>query len=213
MSVNAAAASTTNSASSILQQLLSGSNALATSGLTPSVLKDILSSAGTSSDTTQQSAPIPAAVTQALGKLLSGSDSADPTSDLNQVQSYFKQNPASLTSLLSSLQGSGTYSADGSQAAGTLPTAVSQALGNLLSGSDSADPSSDLSQVQSYFKQNPGSLTSVLTTAANGSSSSASSSTSPSSLINLLLGGDAEDPLVAAMGGSSSSSSSFSLLG
>jgi hypothetical protein len=151
MSVNAAAASTTNSASSILQQLLSGSNALATSGLTPSVLKDILSSAGTSSDTTQQSAPIPAAVTQALGKLLSGSDSADPTSDL--------------------------------------------------------------SQVQSYFKQNPGSLTSVLTTAANGSSSSASSSTSPSSLINLLLGGDAEDPLVAAMGGSSSSSSSFSLLG
>jgi hypothetical protein len=156
---------------------------------------------------------VPAAVTQALGNLLSGNDKANPQSDLSTLQSYFKQNPDQLTSLLGSLQSSGTYSANGSVSgsnSNALPAAVTQSLGSLLSGSDSTNDTSDLSTVQSYFKQNPDSLTGLLSSLQNLGNASG---TSNASLISQLLGSQSQDPLLAALGGSSSSGSTFSMLG
>ena len=170
----AATNSTQSLTSAILQQLLSGSNAQATSGLSPTVLQEVLTSSGVSQQGTANGTP--AAISQALGNLLSGQGTSSQA-DLSQLQSYFKQNPDRLAGLLSSLQGgAGTYSADGTV------------------GSSS-------------------SLLSAL--GINSGSTSSSTSTSPSSLINLLLGGQSQDPLLASLEGSSSSASnsSFSMLG
>ena len=134
MSVSATSA-TQNISSTLLQQLLSGSNAQATSSLSPTVLKAVLASA--SSET--QSAQAPDAVTQALGDLLSGNNAAGAQGDLSQLQSYFKQNPDKLTSLLSSLQNTGTYSASGTVSSAS--TSLLAALGLDTSGNSSSSSS------------------------------------------------------------------------
>ena len=150
MSITPSAASgTQNLTSLILQQLLSGSNAQATSALSPTLLKDVLSSAQAA-----QSTQAPASVTQALGNLLSGQGQASAQSDLSQLQSYFKENPGSLASLLTSLQGgAATYTASGTVGGGSsllaalgLGTGSSSSasspasLINLLLGGQSQDP-------------------------------------------------------------------------
>ena len=127
-----------------------------------------------------------------LQQLLSGSN-AQATSALT---------PAVLKEVLSS-SGLGQQSATTSA-----PAAITQTLGDLLSGKSSSP--ADLGQLQAYFKQNPDGLASLLgafqsgagTYSADGTVGSSSSlltalglngssstSTSPSSLINLLLGG------------------------
>ncbi|MDR3672996.1 MAG: hypothetical protein P4L36_19280 [Holophaga sp.] len=174
MSVSTNAASSTQNLSSlILQELMSGSNAMATSGLSSSVLADVLSATGADSKTsTGQTGQteLPADITQALGKLLSGSDSADPSADLSTVQAYFKKNPSSLTSLLSSLQaGAGTYSADGTVSSSS---SLLAALGITSTGGSSSSNASLISQLLSGGSQDP------LLAALGGSSSSSSSSLS-----------------------------------
>lgn len=187
MSVSAASTSSQSVASLVLQQLLSGTNAQATAGLSPAVLQAVLQSA----NTTQQSAQgAPAAVTQALGDLLSGSDPSQAQSDLAQLQSYFQQNPDSLASLLSTLQSSAaTYTANGTlSSSSSLLSALEGTSGSSSSGS---------------------ALTSLLS-ALQGTSGSSSSG----SVLSALLGGQSQDPLLAALNGSSSSSdSSISMLG
>ncbi|MGA2083193.1 MAG: hypothetical protein ABSH53_21665 [Holophaga sp.] len=117
MSVTAASAQSQSIASLVLQQLLSGSNSQATAGLSPSVLQEVLQSSG-AAQTSSQGAP--AAVAQALGDLLSGSDPGAAQTDLATVQSYFKQNPDGLANLLSVLRsGSATYNADGTLSSST----------------------------------------------------------------------------------------------
>ena len=151
MSITPSAASgTQNLTSLILQQLLSGSNAQATSALSPTLLKDVLSSAQAA-----QSTQAPASVTQALGNLLSGQGQASAQSDLSQLQSYFKENPGSLASLLTSLQGgAATYTASGTVGGGSSllaalglgtgssssASSTSSSLINLLLGGQSQDP-------------------------------------------------------------------------
>jgi hypothetical protein len=150
MSITASAASgTQNLTSLILQQLLSGSNAQATSALSPTLLKNVLTSAHAA-----QSAQAPASVTQALGNLLSGQGQASAQSDLSQLQSYFKENPDSLASLLTSLQGgAATYTASGTVGGGSSLLAAlglgtgssssassTSSLINLLLGDSSQDP-------------------------------------------------------------------------
>ena len=135
--MSVAATSTQNLSSMILQQLLSSSNAQATSGLSSSVLEQVLASTGATTQTTASQTEVPAAISQALGELLSGSNPTGASSDLSQVQSYFQQNPAALTSLMSSLQnGAGTYSADGTVSSGS---SLLSALGG--SGSSSSNSS------------------------------------------------------------------------
>lgn len=140
------ASGTPNLTSMILQQLLAGSNAPSTSGLSPTVLKQVLDQAGES-----RSAQAPVDITQALGNLLSGNGPAAPE-DLAKVQGYFKAHPDNLGSLLSSLQGgAGTYGADGTlQSGNSLLTALGlgssaspatpSSLINLLLGGQSQDP-------------------------------------------------------------------------
>ena len=70
------AASSQSLTSAILQQLLSGSNAQATSGLSPTVLKEVLDSSGVSQ--TGSAATAPAAITQALGDLLQAIHPSSP---------------------------------------------------------------------------------------------------------------------------------------
>jgi hypothetical protein len=150
MSITPSAASgTQNLTSLILQQLLSGSSAQATSALSPATLKDVLAGAQAS----QSSAQAPASVTQALGNLLSGQDQSSAQSDLGQLQSYFKENPGSLASLLTSLQGgAATYTSSGTVGSGSSLLAAlgigtggssatsASSLINLLLGGQSPDP-------------------------------------------------------------------------
>jgi hypothetical protein len=213
MSAVAGTSSTANIASTILQQLLSGSDAQATAALPPALLEDVLkSTASAQTDTSSSSqSQVPAAVTQAMGDLLSGSDPSGVQNDLATLQSYFKQNPAALTSLMASLTSStGTYDANGSTTGAAAPAAVTQALGGLLGGTDSGTVQSDLATVQNYFKQNSSSLTGVLSTLQGGSAGSTGSTTSTSAILNILLGSTAQDPLLAAIGGASATSSSAS---
>ena len=202
MTVSAANASSQNLASLVLQQLLSGSNSMATSGLPASVLQAVLKQ--TSAAQTSQAAP--AAVTQAQGDLLSGSDTQGVQADLSTLQNYFKQNPDALATLLSNLQNSSaTYNA-----AGTLDSGSSllEALAG-QSGSSSSSSSSLLTSLLGSQAQDP------LLAALDGSgSSSSSTASSSSSLLASLLGSQSQDPLLAALDGSgSSSSSTLSLLG
>jgi hypothetical protein len=190
MTVSAANASSQNLASLVLQQLLSGSNSMATSGLPASVLQAVLKQ--TSAAQTSQAAP--AAVTQGV------------QADLSTLQNYFKQNPDALATLLSNLQNSSaTYNA-----AGTLDSGSSllEALAG-QSGSSSSSSSSLLTSLLGSQAQDP------LLAALDGSgSSSSSTASSSSSLLASLLGSQSQDPLLAALDGSgSSSSSTLSLLG
>jgi hypothetical protein len=151
MSVTAtAAASSQNITSTILQQLLSGSNAQATSGLSPTVLETLLNSASGSQQSAQTTTTqVPAAITQALGNLLSGNDPSSAATDLSQLQSYFQQNPGSLTSLMSSLQaGAGTYSADGTVSSAS---SLLSALG--LNSSGASTDTSSTSSTSSLISQ------------------------------------------------------------
>lgn len=208
MSNVASATQSQNLASTILQQLLSGSNAQATSGLPPSVLEDILQSSTSSQSGSQ--VQLPAAITQALGGLLTGGSSSSVQSDLKTLQSYFQQNPDTLASLVASLQSAGgTYSSNGTTSGSQAPAAVTQALDGLLSGSDGSNAQSDLATVQGYFTQNPASLANLLTSFQGTSSASSEAS----SILSALTSNSAQDPLLAAIGGSSDSSSTFSLLG
>jgi len=150
--MSVAATTSTSSLSQILQQLLSGSNAQATSGLSPTVLQELLGATGTAGQSTASQTAVPAAVAQALGQLLSGADPAAASSNLSTLQTYFKQHPTALTGLLGSLQaGAGTYSADGTVSSSS---SLLAALG-ISSGSGSAANSSLLSQLLSGQTQDP----------------------------------------------------------
>jgi hypothetical protein len=168
MSVNATAAATTSNLSSvILQQLLSGSNAQATSEMPASLLEEVLSASGSSTQAAASQTAVPASVAQALGELLSGSDPSASSANLSQLQSYFKQNPSALTGLLGSLQaGAGTYSADGTVSSSS---SLLAALG-IGSGAGSATSTSLLSQLLSGQDQDP------LLASLGGSSSTSSGS-------------------------------------
>ena len=97
MAVTAASTPSQNLTSLVLQQLLSGSNGQAASGLPASVLQAVLKASGTTQAGSQGA---PSTVTQALGDLLSGGDASSAQSDLATVQAYFKQNPDGLANLL-----------------------------------------------------------------------------------------------------------------
>jgi hypothetical protein len=107
------------------------------------------------------------------------------------------------------------------------PTAVTQAMSDILSGQ--ANVTTDLTTLQGYFKQNPDSLTSVLdalqgNTSTYSSSGTVSAGSSTSSILAALAGGkgstadrtallsllgnQTQDPLLASLGGSSSSTTS-----
>ncbi len=122
--------------------------------------------------------------------------------------------------------------AQGSQASTAgAPAAVTQALGDLLSGTNAESVQADLDELQGYFKTNPDALSGVLTALQDGgttytaqgtlaSSSSleealggASGTSSQSSILDLLLDSQSQDPLLASLGGSSSSGSTLSLFG
>lgn len=153
-----AATSTQNLSSMILQQLLSGSNAQATSGLPASVLQEVLSSTGATPQSAAATPQVPAAITQALGDLLSGNDPSGSAADLSQLQSYFKQNPGSLTSVLNSLQGgAGTYSANGtvSSASSSLLSALGLSASGSSSSSSSTSSSSLISELLAGQSQDP----------------------------------------------------------
>ena len=166
MSVNAAAATNTLS-STILQQLLSGGSGLATSGLPAAVLQQVLAASGSATQTAASQTEVPAAVAQALGELLSGSDPSASSANLSQLQSYFKQNPSALTGLLGSLQaGAGTYSADGTVSSSS---SLLAALG-IGSGASSAASTSLLSLLLAGQTQDP------LLASLGGSGSSSSGS-------------------------------------
>jgi len=141
MSVTAVSSDQTQTLGSLLLQqvLANGSGSQDTSGAS-GVLGDLM----TLSPAARQLTQAPDAVVQAMRDLLSG-QTAVPA-DLAQLKSYFQQNPQSLSSLLSSLQGSaGTYGAASSKAANSaLLTALlngqsnssdASALLGLLSGS------------------------------------------------------------------------------
>ena len=121
----------------LLQQLMANeSNSQNTSG-TSGILGDQL----TLSPAAQQLTQVPEAVSQAVGDLFSSQK--DVRGDLAKLQGYFQQNPQSLTSLLSSLQGgTSTYSASNTTAKNALLTA-------LMNGqSNSSDPAALLSLLQ-----------------------------------------------------------------
>ena len=130
--------------SALLQQLAAGLSTSQSSSGESGLLGDLL----TLSPTAQKLTQAPAAVTQAMGDLLSGHK--DVQGDLAQLQSYFQQNPQNLTSLLSDLQGgAGTYGASSSKdSASTLLTA-------LLNGqSNASDPSALLGLLSGTQGQN-----------------------------------------------------------
>jgi hypothetical protein len=127
MSVAATSALQSQNLSSIMQQLLSGSNAQSTSELSPTVLETLLQNSGAATQTaTQTTTELPAAITQALGNLLSGSSPSTASADLSTLQNYFKANPASLTSSSSLLASLGLDSSSGSSTSSSL---ISQLLG------------------------------------------------------------------------------------
>ena len=115
----------------LLQQLTADSSSSQGASGNSGLLGDLL----TLSPAAQQLTQAPAAVTQAMGDLFSGHKEVQ--GDLAQLQSYFQQNPQSLASLLSSVQGgAGTYSASSS----TGP--ASALLTALMNGQNNAsDPS------------------------------------------------------------------------
>ena len=149
--------------STLLQQLAAEeSSSQGTSG-DSGLLGDLMSL----SPAAQQLTKAPDAVTQAMGDLFSGKK--DVQGDLAQLQSYFQQNPQSLASLLSSLQGSaGTYSASNST------NSNSALLTALMNGqSNSSDPSALLGLLSGNQGQNT--LFNYLGDSSGGSGSSAPS--------------------------------------
>jgi hypothetical protein len=135
-----------------------GSSSQGTSDMS-SLLADLL----TLSPAAQQLSQAPDAVTKAMKDLFS--TQTDTKGDLAQLKSYFQQNPQSLASVLSSLQGtSASYSASSSQG---LKGALLTALMNKQSGD--SDPSVLLSLLSGT--QNQDSLLAAL--GSGGSDSNA----------------------------------------
>jgi hypothetical protein len=92
----------------LLQQLLAGGSASQDSSGLSGLLGDLM----TISPAAQQLTQAPTAVTDAMSDLFT--NQTDVQGDLSQLKTYFQQNPQSLASLLSSLQGStDTYDASG----------------------------------------------------------------------------------------------------
>jgi hypothetical protein len=111
VSINSVGSDQSQSIGSLLLQQLNASNGSAqdANGLS-NALGDLL----TLSPAAQQLTKAPDAVTQAMADLFSGQK--DVSGDLAQLKAYFQQNPQSLTSVLSSLQGgTATYGASGGQ--------------------------------------------------------------------------------------------------
>lgn len=110
----------------LLQQL----NALGTSSQDTSLSAAATGDLLTVSPAAQQLAKVPDAVTKALTDLLSGQK--DTTGDLAQLKAYFKQNPQSLASVLSRLQGDATTYGPGgsSDSRSTLLTALMNGQSN-----------------------------------------------------------------------------------
>lgn len=166
--VSSSSTSSQSIASMVIQQLMSGTNASATAGLSPSVLQAVLKQTGATAQSDSTSTT-PAAITQALGDLLSGGASSQ--SDLSQLQAYFKQNPDHLASLLTSLQnGSGTYGADGTVNANTGLLAT-------LAGSSSSNASGNAASTSSILSSLLGSQAQDPLLASLGLSSTGSGST------------------------------------
>lgn len=190
MSATPTASTSTQSLSSlVLQQLMANSGSSSSSGLTPALLQAVLKQAGSGTATstaTSTASQTPAAVTQALGDLLSGGSGTTAQADLGTLQRYFKEHPQQLTSVLSDLQGAGTYAADG-----TVGTSSQTLLAALTGSSGTSSTSSAL-----------------LAALASGSGGAASPA-----LLTALLGTQSTDPLLASLGGGSSSTGSISLLG
>lgn len=147
MSIQSIDSSTSQSLGAQLLQLLA--NGSGTGSHDSTSLESILGDLTTLSSASQQLAKAPAAVTQAMSDLLSGQK--DVQGDLAQLKTYFKQNPQSLASVLSSLQGSsGTYNASGSlNSNSALMTALkntkgdssaAQAILNTYLGTQNQDP-------------------------------------------------------------------------
>jgi hypothetical protein len=135
-----------------------------------------------------------------------------------------------------STAGSTTDAASGSSGAtgSSLPTEVSQALGDLLSGNNPTQYQANLDKVQAYFQQNPSALTSLMsglrgagTYGANGSydtstesllatlkdkSSDKATRQRAVAELQLQLSNNARSSLPSSLGGSTSSGS-LSLLG
>jgi len=147
--------------SALLQQLAAEeSSSQGTSG-NSGLLGDLL----TLSPAAQQLTQAPDAVTQAMGDLFSGKK--DVQGDLALLQNYFQQNPKSLASLLSSLQGgAGTYSASNST------NSNSALLTALMNGqSNASNPSALLGLLSGNQGQNT--LFNYLGDSSGGSDSSA----------------------------------------
>jgi lipopolysaccharide biosynthesis regulator YciM len=147
--------------SALLQQLAAEeSGSQGTSGAS-GILGDLM----TLSPAAQQLTQAPDAVTQAMGDLFSGKK--DVQGDIALLQSYFQQNPKSLTGLLSSLQEStGTYSPSNSTGS------TSALLTALMNGqSNASDPSALLGLLSGNQGQNT--LFNYLGDSSGGSDSSA----------------------------------------
>lgn len=157
MSVNSVGSNDTSSIGGLLLQQLAASSASSKDGNGLSgVLGDLL----TLSPAAQQLSKAPEAITQAMSDLFSGKK--DVSGDIAQLQSYFKQNPQSLTNVLSTLQGNtSTYSASGSTRASN---AMVEAL---MKGKDyGSNTGAILNALLGIQNQNP-----LLSNAENSSSS------------------------------------------
>jgi hypothetical protein len=146
MSVSATSATSASITSQVLQQLLTTSGSQSLAGLPSGVLQEVLQGA----EGGQASAGAPAAVTQALGDLLSGTNAESVQADLDELQGYFKSNPDAMTGVLTALQDGGTtYTAQGTLAsssslvqalAGTSGASSQSSILELLLDSQSQDP-------------------------------------------------------------------------
>lgn len=106
MSVPAVGSNGSQSVQSLLLQQL-----MASQGGQPSTLPDALSDLLNLSPAARQLSQAPAAVTQAMGDLLTAQK--DVQGDLAKLKAYFQDHPQSLTSLLGTLQGGATYAPSG----------------------------------------------------------------------------------------------------
>lgn len=133
-----------NIGSLVLQSLLGSSTSSTDSNGLSGILGDLM----TLSPASQQLAQAPAAVTSAMTDLFSTQKNV--SGDLSALTAYFKDNPTTLTNVMSALEGgASTYSSSGSTSSSALVNALAQAqaggtdtstlLSSLLGGS-STDP-------------------------------------------------------------------------
>lgn len=129
----------------ILQSLMAGNASAQSTNASSGSLSDLLSLSSTSLSL----AKAPAEVTQAMNDLFT--TQKDVTGDVSTLKSYFKDNPAKLTTLLGALQGTGgTYGASGSL---TSNSTLMAALAKAQAGG--TDTSSVISALMRTQQQDP----------------------------------------------------------